>query len=178
MADTTDIILNELGRQWSQAKQSEDQRATLSNFIIIISVAAQGFIVQNDFPSRAMVVAVFLTLLGIFGAIASAKYYERFRLSMCRVGRLREKLDTLHPDLKLDELEALSDAKHLKRHPRLHRIRLNLLWRLMMFGIVALGLFDIYVIRRHSPPSPAPVSAPAATPIAKASPTPIATPKP
>ena len=97
--DVTKIVLSEIDRQWGQAKQSEDQRATLSNFIV---VAAQGFIVDKGFPKRAMVVAVCLTILGLFGAIAVAKYYERFRLSMTRVGRLREQLDGLYPQVKLE----------------------------------------------------------------------------
>jgi hypothetical protein len=77
-SDYTDVLLNEIDRQWSQAKQSEDQRAALSNFIVVIAVAGQGFIVDRDFPRRALVVAVALAVLGLFGAIASAKYYERF----------------------------------------------------------------------------------------------------
>jgi len=144
----TEIILNDMERQWSQAKQSEDQRATLSNFIVVIALAAQGFVVDKDFPKRALAVAIIITLLGIFGALASAKYYERFRLSMTRVGRLRERLDAMHPNLKLDETEAIADGKHASRHPLLRRIRLNFLWRLLMLGIAALGLFDLYIILR------------------------------
>jgi hypothetical protein len=72
-------------------------------FIIVIGVAAQGFIVDKDFPKRAMAVAISLVVLGLFGFLATAKYYERFRMSMSRVGRLREELDRLHADLKLDE---------------------------------------------------------------------------
>ena len=146
MANITEILLNEVGRQWSQAKQSEDQRAALSNFIVVIAVAGQGFIVDKDFPKRAMVLAVFMTLLGLFGAVAVAKYYERFRMSMTRVGRLREQLDSLHPELKLDEIEQRADARHSSRFPRLSHLRLHLLWRFLMLGIALMGAFDICMI--------------------------------
>jgi hypothetical protein len=145
-AEINAIILSEIDRQWSQAKQSEDQRAALSNFIIVIAVAAQGFIVDKGFAKRTMVLAVSMVVLGIFGAIASGKYYERFRMSMARVGRLREQLDRLYPTLKLDETEQRADGKHTARYPRLSRIRLHLLWRFLMLGIAALGAFDLYMV--------------------------------
>jgi len=105
----TGMLTGEMDRQWAQAKQSEDQRAALSSFIIVIGVAAQGFIVDKDFPKRAMAVAISMVILGLFGFLATAKYYERFRMSMSRVGRLREELDHLHADLKLDEIEQRAD---------------------------------------------------------------------
>ena len=147
--EIADVILNELGNQWRQAKQSEDQRAILSNFIVIIAVAAEGFIVDKDFPKRALAVAISMTVLGIFGAIASAKYYERFRLSMTRVGRLRERLDVIYPALGLDAIEERADLKHADRYPRLSKIRLNYLWRILMIGIAILGLFDVYIILKY-----------------------------
>jgi hypothetical protein len=149
ISDLTTAILNEIDRQWSQAKQSEDQRLAISNFIVVIAVAAQGFIVEKDFPRRALVLAVSLVVLGLFGAIASAKYYERFRMSMTRVGRLRERLDELHPDLKLDETEQRADRKHAERYPRISRLRLHLIWRFLMLGIAVVGGYDIYVILRY-----------------------------
>lgn len=149
MADKADVILNEVDRQWSQARQSEDQRATLSNLILLIAVAAQGFIVEKDFPKRALVVAVALVLLGAFGTVAVAKYYERFRMSMSRVGRLRERLDRNIPDLGLDELERKADEKHRKRYPQLSSVRLHYLWRLLMLSIAILGVYDLYVIARY-----------------------------
>jgi hypothetical protein len=144
--ECADIILNELDHQWSQAKQSEDQRAILSNFIVVIAVASEGFVVDRDFPKRALVVAISMIVLGLFGAVASAKYYERFRLAMARVGRLREKLDLMYPQLGLDVAEKRADLKHAGRHSILRRIRLNFLWRLMMFGIALLGMFNVYMI--------------------------------
>ena len=149
IAEVKDIVLNEIDRQWSQAKQSEDQRATLSNFIVLIAVAAQGYIIDKDFPKRALVVAVVLMCLGLFGVVATAKYYERFRMSMTRVGRLREKLDGLFPDLKLDVTEALADRRHHSRYPYLSAVRLHLLWRAIMGSIFALGAYDLYVILEY-----------------------------
>ena len=112
-------------------------------------MAGQGFIVDSDFPKRALAVAVSLVVLGIFGAIASAKYYERFRMSMTRVGRFRERLDAIRPDLKLDETERHADAKHASRYPYTSRVRLHLLWRVLMLGIAVMGLFDVYVIVKY-----------------------------
>ena len=94
-----------------------------------------------------MVVAVVMMGLGLFGIVATAKYYERFRMSMTRVGRLREQLDRIHPDLKLDETEKAADEKHSSRYPYLSIVRLHLLWRLMMGSIFALDGRLVNVIR-------------------------------
>jgi hypothetical protein len=147
--EVTTILLNEIDRQWSQAKQSEDQRAILSNFIVVIAVASEGFMVSKDFPKRALVVAISMIILGLFGAVASAKYYERFRMSMTRVGRLREKLDDMYPDLGLDETEEKADLKHASRYSVLSALRLNFLWSILMLGIGLLGAFDAYIICKY-----------------------------
>jgi hypothetical protein len=115
-------------------------------FIIVIGVAAQGFIVDKDFPKRAMAVAISLVVLGLFGFLATAKYYERFRMSMSRVGRLREELDRLHADLKLDEIEQRADKKHAGRYPVSSWVRLHLLWEFLMVCIALLGAVDVYMI--------------------------------
>ena len=146
MSPEAELLSSEIERQWGQARQSEDQRAALSNFIVVIAVAAQGFIVEKDFPKKAMALAVGLLVLGLFGAVALAKYYERFRLSMCRVGRLRERLDLVYPDLRLDEIEKVADAKHNGRYSVLSKVRLNIVWRVMMICIAGLGIADIVLI--------------------------------
>ena len=53
-------------------------------------------------------------------------------MSMTRVGRFREQLDVLNPDLKLDETEQRADHKRSSRNPLLSHLRLYLLWRLLM----------------------------------------------
>ncbi len=140
-----EIILNEIDRQWGQAKQSEDQRATLTNIIVVVAAASQGYVAEKNFATDTVVIASFLIMIGIFGLFATAKYYERFRHSMCRVGRLRERLDTMYPTLELERTKDRADLEHARRYPKLSNLRLNHLWSLMMVGIAALGIFDLAI---------------------------------
>jgi hypothetical protein len=144
--EITQIILNEIDRQWSWAKQSADQRATFSNFILFLTLATQVFVVEKGFSRYVIALAVCIAALGIFGLVAVAKYFERFRIHAARVGRLRERLDRLHPGLKLDDTEMIADIKHNGRHPVTCHIRLHLLWQILMLGIALMGAFDVYMI--------------------------------
>jgi hypothetical protein len=70
-------------------------------------------------------------------------------MSMTRVGRLRERLDELHPDLRLADTEERADKKHFGRYPLIARVRLHLLWRLLMLGIALMGIIDVYLVLKY-----------------------------
>lgn len=146
MADAKDILLDQLDKQWTQARQSENQRAMMTNFLIVIYGILQGFIVQRKFDDPTIILAVVMIFLGVFGVLASYKYYERFRLSTCRVGRLMERLQELEPEANLKELEHKADSKHRTRYPRLHHLRLHKLWHALHWGIVILGIINLLII--------------------------------
>lgn len=46
MADDSDVLIKFCEEQEAQARQSENQRATVSNLIVTIASAITGFIVQ------------------------------------------------------------------------------------------------------------------------------------
>jgi hypothetical protein len=146
MADVTDVIIKMLDNQWSQAKQSEDQRSAVTNYVFVIAAAIQGYIVQRNFDKYSLAVAIFLIVLGIYGALISYKYYERFRLGMTRVGRWMEKLEELHPDANLAAIEKKADVKHNSRFPRMHRIRLYALWLCLHTAVSLAGVANAVVI--------------------------------
>jgi hypothetical protein len=58
MADTTDILLTMIDENWTQARHSEDQRATITNFIVVIASVIHGVLTQKrievipSFPTR------------------------------------------------------------------------------------------------------------------------------
>ena len=146
MADATDVILKQMDQQWSQARQSEDHRASITRNVLVLGVAVQGFIVTLKFGLPTLGLAATLVLLGIWGAAVSSKYYERFRLHVTRVGRLMEQLEKLHPESDLTALEAEADRMHKERHPRMHHIRLHWMWSGLHAGVLGAGIIDAVVI--------------------------------
>lgn len=139
MADDCDVLIHMIQEQWTQARQSESQRAIMTNFIIIISSAILGFLVKTGAGKEAIPLTVFLTLLGILGAIVSEKLYERFYLHVQRVGRMMERLDELLPNAKICHLEEIADEKHRERFPVMVRIRLHYLWTGIHVAIAIIG---------------------------------------
>jgi len=114
-----------------------------------LALAIEGFIVQRGFDKGSLILSIILTLLGAYGAILSSKYYERFRLHVCRVGRLMERLEELHPDANLSAIEEIADKRHMSRHPMFFKIRLHILWLLLYIGIVGVGIINIIIIALH-----------------------------
>jgi len=149
MADESDILLHMIQEQWAQARQSENQRSTISNFTIVIALAAFGFLAKTTPGRKAIPLTIFLTVLGVFGALICAKFYERFYLHIQRVGRMMERLDQLHPEAQLCRLEQRADDMHNQRFPLTIHLRLHHLWMTIHIAIALIGaICTILVIVR------------------------------
>lgn len=146
MSDPIDILINYIDRQWSQAQQSETQRSTITNYVLVMCAALQSLIVQRSFDMPSLALALLIAFLGVFGIITSAKYYERFRSAASHVGRAMEKLQKVCPDVDLDEIETKSKAVHYKRYPYLSKLRLHWLWQWLHVGILFVGLTNVVLI--------------------------------
>lgn len=140
MADDTDVLVAYYIEQWNQARHVEDQRATVTNIVMLIASAIVGFIVQKGLSREMLPITIMLTVLGIYGAIASEKLYERFQFFVNRGGRLSRRVDELHPNCKLVEINRDFEIQHKKEYPRLSRIRLHILWLSLHLAIALGGL--------------------------------------
>ena len=140
------ILLNSINRYGNQAIQNENQRATFTNYLIIIFGALQGYIIQRHFDKFSILLSVLMIILGVFGALITAKYYERFREQTTRVGILIEKLKEIEPTIDLNEMESLAKGKHKNNFPLLIKIRLNILWLIFYLLLISVGLFNFLVI--------------------------------
>jgi hypothetical protein len=140
MADAGDVLLKMVEEQWAQARQCEYQRSIASDFIIVMASAIIGFIVKTNLGREAIPLSVFLMILGVFGALLCAKFYERFYLHVQRVGRMMERLDQLYDKAGICSLEATADIAHNKRFPMMSHIRLHVLWLTIHVVIAVIGL--------------------------------------
>lgn len=143
--NTADVLMHAIDRQWAQAKQAEDQRATMTNLIIIVAIGLEGLIVQRGFDRASQVLSVVLLLLGVYGAIASAKFYERFRLSMHRASKFVGRLDEIEKEALIGELDKSAEDEHKLKHSLLVRFRLHHIWLILHLSISLFGLINIIV---------------------------------
>jgi hypothetical protein len=146
MVDEADILLRLCENEWLQGRQCEDQRAGMTNFIVIIAAAILSLIVQMGFDTRTLPIAVLLALLGAYGALVSAKLYERWRFHMRRARYWRNRIDELHPNAQVVHLKEVAYHEHKTRYPRLVRLRLHWLWLTLHMLITLFGVVCAIVI--------------------------------
>lgn len=150
MADDTDVLLKLCEEQWTQGRHSESQRATVTNIVFTISAVIIGFLVQKGFSLTSLPLAILLILLGIYGAVTSAKLYERWQFHMRRARYWRRRIDELHPDAQIEQLKAEADAEHKLKYSNLERIQLYQLWLALHILIALIGLAStIFIIGRE-----------------------------
>ncbi|MFC9440578.1 hypothetical protein [Nocardia sp. NPDC057030] len=140
MADVNDILLKQMELERAQALHVENQRATLSNMILVLSAAGLGFLAQRGLGTSSLAVTIPLIGLGWYGALSTARLYERFLHHYDLQVAMQVRLDAQLPELQLIETIQQTNAGHDVRHPRIRRIRLHILWESLHLAIAGIGL--------------------------------------
>ena len=131
-----------------QLRQSENQRATLTNYLLVIVAGLSGFIVQQHFVNRTIAVAVLIVIVGVYGALTSAKYHERANYHLAQARALTQTLaglNALGPEKPLDDAR----DQHKQRYGVLYNLRLHWLWTGLHAAIALYGLVLIVIIVVH-----------------------------
>jgi len=76
-----EVLLKTIDRHWAQAKQSEDQRASMTNYLLTIYGASQAYIIQKDFNKPSLIIAFIIIILAIYGGKALIKKLDKAALS-------------------------------------------------------------------------------------------------
>ncbi|MBM0207250.1 hypothetical protein JNW90_32850 [Micromonospora sp. STR1s_5] len=139
MADEVDVLVQQWLSRWEQIRHSENQRATMTNMLLVLTAAGVGLIAQKGLESGLLLVSGAILLLGAFGAAASLKYYERFRLHLREAGAIRAKIEDKFPGLDLGVLAETTWSEHKAAFPRLAKMPLYSLWVALHLGIALAG---------------------------------------
>ncbi len=147
MAETTDILVSMIEENWNHVRHSEDQRATITNLIVIVVSVIQGVLTQTGFTKNALPLTILLVLLGFYGMVTTAKLHERSRFHIKRARKFRDRLDTLCPDAQINLLQQVADEEHQRQHPILaKKVRLSRLWLALHIFIALLGIIYTIII--------------------------------
>jgi len=129
LADATDVLLALYQDAVGHGRHHEDQRALMTNLLVVICAGLLGVVGFDDRISRAdLPFSVFVIVLGVFGALFSAKHHERFDLHQERGKGFRKALEALHPETHVSSLRATAATKVKEEHPYLYRVRLFWFW--------------------------------------------------
>ncbi len=145
-----DVLWKMYQEHCTQGRHHEVQRSTVASVLLAIVAVVIGLITNDQKITNSDIpLTLFLLVLGMFGAVFSAKHYERFELHMESARRYRDELDTLLPGAPLKRLKRAADDKHNGKYPRLKDLRLNRFWigiylitsglGLVLFAIAALS---------------------------------------
>jgi len=122
-----------------QLRQSETQRALLTNYLLVIAAALSALVVQQRFAAETLALSVLITLVGVYGAVSVAKYHERAQYHLTQARALTRVLTDMGSLAGRDTLDEFR-KQHYQRFPRLHRVRLHSLWTGLHVGIAAYGI--------------------------------------
>lgn len=140
MADDTDVLLKVYEQQWGFARQAEEQRAQITNMILLIASVVTGFIAQKGLSFDVLPLTILLIALGAYGTIVSEKYYERFGFFRERIDAIETKLDALHSGVAIVKLWQEANALNSQQFPRLTRLHLHHLWMALHLAIALAGI--------------------------------------
>lgn len=146
MTDDADVLLKVYEEQWAQARQHENQRATITNIVLLIASAIVGFISQQGLSPQMLPLTILLSAVGIFGTLACAKLSEAADFHLERARFLHGRIDELHPNAHLRKLREEADSKHKAAFPRLERLRVYQLWLALHVAIALIGIVLTLVI--------------------------------
>lgn len=129
-----------------QGRHHEQLRSAVTGFFTALAAGVLSVITVDRCVDRADIpLSLFLVTTGAFGALFSAKQYERFNAHMERARVYRNELEQHIPGSKILELKAEADQRAKDRFPRLNKWRLAPMWvalhlLISMFGsVLALG---------------------------------------
>ena len=138
MSESTDAVLAYWAEHRQQLRQCESQRATLTNFLLVITAGLSGLIIQQRFADTTLTLSALITLTGLYGALATAKYHERAHYHLLQARALTNTLKAMNV-LADDPHLAQYRETHYAAYPRLSRIRLHWLWTGLHLTIAVFG---------------------------------------
>lgn len=140
-----EVLLKLYETKFMLAKQAEDQRAVMSNFLITIAAVMFAFISQQDFARKTIIISLFTIMLGVFGLFMSAKYGQHYQKNYWEAMFLREQISQLCPTANLSEIDQASRKLNHGRNPVLAKIPTVYLWNILHGAICLIGVLCILI---------------------------------
>ncbi|TCC35080.1 hypothetical protein [Kribbella sindirgiensis] len=146
MSDSTVIELAYWVEHRQQLRQSESQRAAMTNYILVLVSAISGLVVQQNLKLATASLSGLIVLIGLYGATAVAKLHERADYHLIQARALTRIL--VDNGVLGDHSALLAEARTLHRlkYPRLHKLRLHRLWTGLHVAVALYGVVLTLVI--------------------------------
>ena len=141
MNNEADVLWNLYEEHCTWERHHETQRTSVTSLLVAVTAGVLSVIAFDHSLSRSdMPLTFFLTVIGIFGAVFSAKHYERFSMHQERANQYRALMDGMFPALLILQTRAKADNLVATRFPCLHNLRLHYFWVGLHVLIALLGM--------------------------------------
>ena len=139
MIDERDLLLTLYNEQRAQARWHEEQRERVSSLCVAVAGALLAF--QGSAGTHLMrVTALMLIGIGVFGAVAAWKHYERNRLHAELARTYRRRLAALVGATEIEVMNAMAAQRHGAIWRATQQLRLYRLWTTMNLLVAMLGV--------------------------------------
>ena len=138
-----DVIWQLIKDNFEQARAHEQYRANIATLVITLTGILVGTLSVDLGSRHHRVIYLVVALLGLYGALASAKHYERFRMHVAIAQHFLDKLRELGIfTVNLNEEFRNFQKKRQWSHSTLASISLNWLWTGFpaLIGLVGLAM--------------------------------------
>jgi len=145
--DDKEILVAWYQEENNFARHHEELRGTAANVIVAVAAGGLGLIafdqklLLDDLP-----LATIVALLGVLGAVLSAKQYERVRLHLNRARQFEACLDELVPKIDLMKLRKAGTRINEEQFPHLAKWRLYWFWVALNVIIALIGAVLVIAI--------------------------------
>lgn len=136
---TVEVLLKMYETRYMLAKQAEDQRATMSNFLITIAAVMFAFISQQGFSKKTILISLLTIFLGFFGLFMSTKYAQHYLKNHRVASSIRDRIAQLCPEAQLREIEHKALDEIANRHPFFSKLPTLYLWSALHITICLVG---------------------------------------
>ena len=142
MLDKGDILWKLYQEHCTWERHHEQQRSLSTNLLLIVAAGILGVVTfDKQLNNTDLPLTVFLIMLGIFGAIFSAKVYEAFSMHQNRANHYRKALDSQFSEARILVIRDDADTENKARFRKLRHIRLYQFWiglhlLITVFGVV------------------------------------------
>jgi hypothetical protein len=140
MDGDSDVLLKLYEESWSSIRHYEEQRAKITNFVIVVASVAAGFVVQQKLTIYMFPIAILVVILGVYGALVGSKLYERTQACVAYADTYFTRLSELHPNIGMVQLSNKARAEHKLGFPLMSRIHLHHLWFVLNILIALTGV--------------------------------------
>lgn len=141
---TQEVLLRLIEGHSEMARHSEDQRATMTNFLVTIAAALVAFVSQQQFAPSTRIVSAIIIVIGVFGLLASLKYAQHFHLHYSLIKRFQQRLNEVTPEVHYADIRAQAINHNQERYPIMRRrIAVITLWLFLHGAICVIGVVSL-----------------------------------